>query len=130
MLSGNQSSKHSQTAEYDSFEICLSGCCDDLLRMLRRLAAANPNNVKLEKFKYLSGTGVCSRSTRRSRGPVFVQGVQEEVGGRCATKGKEELSLARTTCLADKTNHPVERLSLNRSQCGSCSTKYDTSAGT
>ena len=33
-------------------------------------------------------------------------------------------------CLADKTNHPVERLSLNRSQCGSCSTKYDTSAGT
>ena len=35
-----------------------------------------------------------------------------------------------TTCLADKTNHPVERLSLNRSQCGSCSTKYDTSAGT
>ena len=37
---------------------------------------------------------------------------------------------ARTTCLADKTNHPVESLSLNRSQCGSCSTKYDTSAGT
>ena len=36
----------------------------------------------------------------------------------------------RTTCLADKTNHPVKRLSLNRSQCGSCSTKYDTSAGT
>ena len=35
-----------------------------------------------------------------------------------------------TICLADKTNHPVERLSLNRSQCGSCSTKYDTSAGT
>ena len=35
-----------------------------------------------------------------------------------------------TTCLADKTNHPVKRLSLNRSQCGSCSTKYDTSAGT
>lgn len=35
-----------------------------------------------------------------------------------------------TTCLADKTNHPVERLSLNRSQCGSCSTKYDTLAGT
>ena len=34
------------------------------------------------------------------------------------------------TCLADKTNHPVKRLSLNRSQCGSCSTKYDTSAGT
>ena len=31
-----------------------------------------------------------------------------------------------TTCLADKTNHPVVRLSLNRSQCGSCSTKYDT----
>ena len=33
-------------------------------------------------------------------------------------------------CLADKTNHSVETLSLNRSQCGSCSTKYDTSAST
>ena len=43
---------------------------------------------------------------------------------------KKKLSLARMTCLADKTNHPVERLSLNRSQCGSCSTKYDTSADT
>ena len=32
--------------------------------------------------------------------------------------------------LPDKTNHPVERLSLSRSQCGSCSAKYDTSAGT
>ena len=31
---------------------------------------------------------------------------------------KKKLSLARMTCLADKTNHPVERLSLNRSQCG------------
>ena len=38
--------------------------------------------------------------------------------------------LARTTCLADKTNHPVKGLSLNRSQYGSCSTKYDTPAGT
>ena len=36
----------------------------------------------------------------------------------------------RTTCLTDKTNHPVKGLSLNRSQCGSCSTKYDTPAGT
>ena len=36
----------------------------------------------------------------------------------------------RTTCQADKTNHPVKGLSLNRSQCGSCSTKYDTPAGT
>ena len=46
--------------------------------------------------------------------------------------GKVEQSQTQTltTCLADKTNHPVERLSLNRSQCGSCSTKYDTSAGT
>ena len=43
--------------------------------------------------------------------------------------GKKNLTTT-TTCLADKTNHPVERLSLNRSQCGSCSTKYDTSAGT
>ena len=33
-----------------------------------------------------------------------------------------------TTCLADKS--PVKRLILNRSQCGSCSTKYDTSAST
>ena len=36
----------------------------------------------------------------------------------------------RTTCQADKTNHPVKGLSLNRSQYGSCSTKYDTPAGT
>ena len=43
---------------------------------------------------------------------------------------KKEKSLWQKTCLADKTNLPVERLSLNRSQCGSCSTKYDTSAGT
>ena len=35
----------------------------------------------------------------------------------------------RTTCLTDKTNHPVKGLSLNRSQYGSCSTKYDTPAG-
>ena len=34
------------------------------------------------------------------------------------------------TCLADKTNLSVKRMSLNRSQCGSCSTKYDTLAGT
>ena len=32
--------------------------------------------------------------------------------------------------LPDKTNHPVERLSLSISQCGSCSTKYDIPAGT
>ena len=38
--------------------------------------------------------------------------------------------IRRTTCLADKTNHPVKGLSLNRSQYGSCSTKYDTPAGT
>ena len=36
----------------------------------------------------------------------------------------------RTTCLTDKTNHPVKGLSLNRSQYGSCSTKYNTPAGT
>ena len=45
-------------------------------------------------------------------------------------KVKQSQTQTLTTCLADKTNHPVERLSLNRSQCGSCSTKYDTSAGT
>ena len=45
-------------------------------------------------------------------------------------KFKQSQTQTLTTCLADKTNHPVERLSLNRSQCGSCSTKYDTSAGT
>ena len=55
---------------------------------------------------------------------------QEYIKDRCVISRKEKLSLARMTCLADKTNHPVERLSLNRSQCGSCSTKYDTSAGT
>ena len=42
----------------------------------------------------------------------------------------DKKTFQRKTCLADKTNLPVERLSLNRSQCGSCSTKYDTSAGT
>ena len=68
--------------------------------------------------KYLSGTGVCTSVLRSYRGPV------------CHQWDREKLSLERTTCLADKTNHPVERLSLNRSQCGSCSTKYDTSAGT
>ena len=68
--------------------------------------------------KYLSGTGVCTSVTTSYRGPV------------CHQWDREKLSLERTTCLADKTNHPVERLSLNRSQCGSCSTKYDTSAGT
>ena len=68
--------------------------------------------------KYLSGTGVHP-------------GKQEVTGGRCVTnRTQKKLSLERTTCLADKTNHPVERLSLNRSQCGSCSTKYNTMTGT
>ena len=67
--------------------------------------------------KYLTETGVCSRNKKLS-------------GGGVPPMEKKKLSLERTTCLADKTNHPVERLSLNRSQCGSCSTKYDTSAGT
>ena len=70
-----------------------------------------------ENLKYLSGTGVRSRSKKLS-------------GAGVPPMEKKKLSLERTTCLADKTNHPVERLSLNRSQCGSCSTKYDTSAGT
>ncbi len=48
---------------------------------------------------------------------------------KVASSSKSQIQTL-TTCLADKTNHPVERLSLNRSQCGSCSTKYDTSAGT
>ena len=67
--------------------------------------------------KYLSGAGVSSRNKKLSEAGV-------------SPLEKKKLSLERTTCLADKTNHPVERLSLNRSQCGSCSTKYDTSAGT
>ena len=50
------------------------------------------------------------------------------IGG--AQSGFNSSSQYQTTCRVDKTNHPVERLSLNRSQCGSCSTKYDTSAGT
>ena len=72
---------------------------------------------RVENLKYLSGTGVSSRSKKLS-------------GAGVPRMEKKKLSLERTTCLADKTNHPVERLSLNRSQCGSCSTKYDTSAGT
>ena len=72
---------------------------------------------RVENLKYLSGTGVRSRSKKLS-------------GAGVPPMEKKKLSLERTTCLADKTNHPVERLSLNRSQCGSCSTKYDTSAGT
>ena len=71
----------------------------------------------VENLKYLSGTGVCSQNKKLS-------------GAGVPPMEKKKLSLERTTCLADKTNHPVERLSLNRSQCGSCSTKYDTSAGT
>ena len=71
----------------------------------------------VKNLKYLSGTGVCSRNKKLS-------------GAGAPPMEKKKLSLERTTCLADKTNHPVERLSLNRSQCGSCSTKYDTSAGT
>ena len=63
--------------------------------------------------KYLSGAGVSSRNKKLSEAGV-------------SPMEKKKLSLERTTCLADKTNHPVERLSLNRSQCGSCSTKYDT----
>ena len=71
----------------------------------------------VKNLKYLSGTGVCSLNKKLS-------------GAGVPPMEKKKLSLERTTCLADKTNHPVERLSLNRSQCGSCSTKYDTSAGT
>ena len=67
--------------------------------------------------KYLSGAGVCSWNKKLS-------------GAGVPPREKKKLSLERMTCLADKTNHPVERLSLNRSQCGSCSTKYNTSAGT
>ena len=61
--------------------------------------------------KYLSGAGVCSWNKKLS-------------GAGVPPREKKKLSLERMTCLADKTNHPVERLSLNRSQCGSCSTKY------
>ena len=43
---------------------------------------------------------------------------------------KKPFNKQRTTCLTDKTNHPVKGLSLNRSQYGSCSTKYNTPAGT
>ena len=60
--------------------------------------------------------------SRGSRAPAH----QSSKGGNV----KQSQTQTLTTCLADKTNHPVERLSLNRSQCGSCSTKYDTSAGT
>ena len=39
--------------------------------------------------------------------------------------------LARGAATAvGRTNLSVERMSLNRSQCGSCSTKYDTVTGT
>ena len=55
---------------------------------------------------------------------------RKKAPGVCLDRAKKEKSLWQKTCLADKTNLPVERLSLNRSQCGSCSTKYDTSAGT
>ena len=64
------------------------------------------------------------------RGSVCRLGNKRLSGAGVPPREKKKLSLERMTCLADKTNHPVERLSLNRSQCGSCSTKYDTSAGT
>ena len=34
---------------------------------------------------------------------------QEYIKDRCVISRKEKLSLARMTCLADKTNHPVKR---------------------
>ena len=63
-------------------------------------------------------------------GPVCRLANKKLSGAGVPLRERKKLSLERMTCLADKTNHPVERLSLNRSQCGSCSTKYDTSAGT
>ena len=94
---------------------CLSGagvCCRK-----KKFGSRTPGPRWVENLKYLSGTGVCSQNKKLS-------------GAGVPPMEKKKLSLERTTCLADKTNHPVERLSLNRSQCGSCSTKYDTSAGT
>ena len=69
-------------------------------------------------------------STRKCWGPMCQPRNKNILRTGVSPAEKKKLSLARMTCLADKTNHPVERLSLNRSQCGSCSTKYDTSAGT
>ena len=71
-----------------------------------------------------------SRKTSFYRGPVCRLANKKLSGAGVPQREKKKLSLERMTCLADKTNHPVERLSLNRSQCGSCSTKYAASAGT
>ena len=50
------------------------------------------NKTESRETKFLSGAGVLSCK-------------QEVTGARCATEGKEKLSLERMTCLADKTNH-------------------------
>ena len=97
------------------------------------------NQVGPRKFSKYRTTwrpgGACGKeSSRISKIFLSVKSDTHWVRGKRAfskeSKHKKKLSKQWTTCLADKTNHPVERLSLNRSQCGSCSTKYDTLAGT
>ena len=102
--------------------------------------------VSLQMLKYQSQKSIDFVSKNVARAEVwFPQDYRNEISGlglglglgaggcikqqRWQSKEKSQTQTL-TTCLADKTNHPVERLSLNRSQCGSCSTKYDTSAGT
>ena len=102
--------------------------------------------VSLQMLKYQSQKSIDFVSKNVARAEVwFPQDYRNEIRGlelglglgaggcikqqRWQSKEKSQTQTL-TTCLADKTNHPVERLSLNRSQCGSCSTKYDTSAGT
>ena len=129
--------------------MCGSGVGRDtriLLLLLRGFENGASGRVRIVPPKYMSEAGVFSRKKSGSRryGPsgwirIFTEyvsgaGVSSRnknlSGAGVSPREKKKLSLERTTCLADKTNHPVERLSLNRSQCGSCSTKYDTSAGT
>merc|ERR1711946_78380 len=91
-----------------------------------------PNSLQMEMAKYQGWRGVpraiseerwkkeCSRRTGGARGWLQLQlQVPEKNKEKVERYPERRSSQTRvaTTCLADKTNHPVERLSLNRSQC-------------
>lgn len=120
--------KFSKSQDSEEDKICVQRCCLYSMKILEYQYQRSTSNCRDScgiptKYCYLVevkvglrvGWGLRSRLRLRS-----------SKGG----KVKQSQTQTLTTCLADKTNHPVERLSLNRSQCGSCSTKYDTSAGT
>ena len=76
-------------------------------------------------FRFPQGAARRNTTPKRQTGEIHRQ-LSQRTSPVLASKSP----IIRKTCRADKTNLPVEGLSLNRSQCGSCSTKYDTPAGT